>query len=704
MTVTDTSPSPCASCGSVPPPLLGGMCPRCLLHTGMEPLPPPPVDPEPCHRFGEYELVECIARGGMGVVYKARHLPLGRTVALKRIAEGELASDAEVRRFLDDARFAASLQHPNIVPIYEVGEHEGRHYFTMPLMEGGSLADQMQRFRGRPHEAASLLETIARAVHHGHQRLILHRDLKPANLLLDAAGVPHIADFGVAKALDQASGVSMSGTVVGTPLYMAPEQACPQGQPLTVAADIYSLGAILYELLTGRPPFEASTLYALIALLREAEPLAPGARCPGIPRDLEAICLKCLEKQPARRYGSAAELANDLRRFLEGEPTEARPRGRLGRAWLWGRRHPLGVGLLVTLLWALLVATVGAVRIARAQEEDLRRDALRANLYAARLVAGAVLFELAQYRRGVERAAMQPELVAALQARDTAALESFCKRGFTYYDGPRGGLKSSAVDSPFDLCFILDTRGRIIGFWSQSQRDVLGKDFGWRDYFQGARRLAAEGQRAAYVSRAFQSEGDGKDVFALSTPVYAADGTWLGVLATTVATGSRLGLLRLDAPGDSSRTATLVAHRDRMRGQKELPGRDAYAVLVHERLGRGKPATLERQTALQLARALPEPSAHGQEQLQLSDFGGRVLEGYRDPVSDEPGSWLAAFAPVGHTGFAVIVQTRENAVLAVNALLARRIAWWSLPFALGVALVWLIFGWSRYRARRRGSA
>ncbi|HYO59818.1 protein kinase domain-containing protein [Archangium sp.] len=648
-------------------------------------------------RFGDYELVELIARGGMGVVYKARHVSLGRTVALKRIAKGELASDAEVHRFIAEARFAASLEHPNIVPIYEVGAHEGDHYFTMPLLEGGSLAGQVRRFRGSPREAASLLETIARAVHYGHQRGVLHRDLKPANLLLDAAGVPHIADFGVAKAFNKGAGVSMSG-VVGTPLYMAPEQAWPRGQPLTVAADVYSLGVILYELLTGQPPLKANDLSQQFALLRDAEPLPPSALAPSISRDLETICLKCLEKEPARRYGSAEELADELQRYREGREIQARPRGPLGRVWMWCLRHPLGAGLLATLLWCLSVAAVGAVRIARDQAEDLRRDALRVNLYAARLVAGTVLFELGQYRQGVERAAAQPQLVAALQSRDAAALESFCRHGFTYYDGPRGGLKSSDAGSPFALCFIQDTAGRTIGRWPQPPHAILGKEYGWRDYFQGARRLAAEGRRAAYVSRAFKTESDGKYAFALAAPVYAADGTWLGVLGVTVATDSRLGLLRLNDSSDSDRTVTLVALTDRARGQVELPARDVYAVLAHERLGRGMPATLEPQTARQLARSLPEPSSNGHEQLQLPDFGGRVLEGYRDPVSDEPGTWLAAFAPVGHTAFAVIVQTRENAVLAVNTLLARRIAWWSLPFALGAGLVWLIFGWSRYRS------
>jgi serine/threonine-protein kinase len=654
-------------------------------------------------RFGDYELVERIDRGGMGVVYKARHVPLNRTVALKRIVEGELASDAEVHRFQTEAEDAASLEHPNIVPIYEVGIHEGRHYFTMKLMEGGSLAERVQHFRGRPREAALLVETVARAVHYGHQRGVLHRDLKPANLLLDAAGVPHVADFGVAKRLKEA-GVTQTGSVVGTPAYMAPEQARPRGH-LTVAVDVYSLGVILYELLTGQLPFQAESRDQLLARLLEDEPLAPRELEPRIPRDLEAICLKCLEKEPTWRYGSAAELADELRRYLNGEETVARPLGRLRRSWRWCRRHPLGTGLLSTLLWSLSVVAVAAVSIARAQEEDLRTDALRVNVYAARHVAGAVLFELTQYSRSVERAAARPELVAALQARDPVALESFCRDGFMFYDDPRGGLKPSGADSPFDRWFILDTSGRAIARWPQPQlREFLGKDYAWRDYFQGAQRLAAQGQRAAYVSRAFVSEGNDRYTFALSAPVYAVDGTWLGVLVATVASNSSLGSLWLNDPSDLNRTATLVSLTDRARGEVRFPSGDVYSVLVHEHLGRGMPALLESQTARQIARALPEASQLGQEQFQLPAFRGRVLEGYRDPVTDEPGRWLAAFAPVGHTGFVIIVQSREDAVLATNALLTRRIAWWSLPLALGVGLIWLVIGYARYRSSRRRAA
>jgi hypothetical protein len=692
---------PCATCGTAQPPV-EGLCPGCLLLSASMPSsffqdePVPGADLLPL-RFGDYELVEWIDQGGMGVVYKALHVPLNRTVALKMIATGTQASDAEVHLMLAEAKSAASLEHPNIVPIYEVGVYEGRHYFTMQLMEGGSLDGQLERFRA-PHEAARLLETIARAVHYGHQRGVLHRDLKPANLLLDAAGVPHVADFGLARALDPKNGGALS-EVGGTVGFMAPEQADPRGEPLTVAADIYSLGGILYELLTGRLPFEGEHPDQVLAQLRDASrPRPPRELAPRIPRDLETICLKCLEKDPSQRYGSAAELADELRRYLQGKPIGPSPRGLLARAWRWCRTHPLGAGLLATLIWSLSVAAVGAVHIARAQEEELRNQALRGNVYAARLIAGAVLFELARYSHAVELAAAQPEFVAALQSRDPAELESFCRDLFENAGRP-GGLKPSRQGLAFHRLFIQDTAGRVLARWPQPPRDFIGLDFGWRDYFQGARRMAFEKRRAAYVSRAFQNSSDGTYAFALSAPVYSADGTFLGVLVVTVTSDSTLGSLRLNGPSDLDRTTTLVAIMDRMREQGALPAPDAYTVLVHEQLERGMPAPLQPETARQLVQALPDVSPAEQEQLQLSDIGARPLEGYQDPVSNEPGKWLAAFAPVGHTGFVVIVQTRENAVLAVNTLLAQRIAWWSLPFALGAALVWLAFGWSRLRSR-----
>jgi tRNA A-37 threonylcarbamoyl transferase component Bud32 len=309
--------------------------------------------------IGDYEVLGELGRGGMGVVYRAWHTRLQRIVALKVIRSGELASAAEVNRFRAEAENVAQLDHPNIVPVYEVGEFQGLPFLTMKLIEGGSLAGVGKSWAGtQPRRAAELVAILAHAVHHAHQRGILHRDLKPGNVLLDAQGQPHIADFGLAKRLGKAEGQTQTGAILGTPSYMAPEQASGHSNQVTLAADVWALGAILYELLTGRPPFVGESVAETLLKVVGDEAVPPARLAPQVPRDLEAVCLKCLEKDPARRYVSAEELADDLRRWLRGEPTQARRVGMLGRAWRWCRRNPVVVSLATAVV---LVLTAGVI-------------------------------------------------------------------------------------------------------------------------------------------------------------------------------------------------------------------------------------------------------------------------------------------------------------------------------------------------------
>jgi WD40 repeat protein len=302
--------------------------------------------------FGDYELLAEIGRGGMGVVYKARQVSLNRTVALKMILAGQLASAEDVRRFRAEAEAPANLDHPHIVPIYEVGEHDGRHYFSMKMMPGSSLSVQAPGLMTDPRAVARLLATLAQAVHHAHQRGIIHRDLKPSNILIDDTGQPHVADFGFARRLDDGQ-QSGSGTIAGTASYMAPEQALGTKQ-LTTAVDVYGLGAILYEVLAGRPPFQGATLLETHKQVIEREPVKPRSFNPKVNRDLETICLKCLDKDPTKRYGSALALAEDVERWLRGSPIQARPASLAERTVKWARRRPTAAALVAVSAAALL--------------------------------------------------------------------------------------------------------------------------------------------------------------------------------------------------------------------------------------------------------------------------------------------------------------------------------------------------------------
>jgi len=341
--------------------------------------------------FGDYELLEEIARGGMGVIYKARQVSLDRIVAIKMIRAGRLASDVDVRRFHAEAEAAANLQHPNIVAIHEVGEHEGRHYFSMDYIEGRSLEEMLRENPLPAGRAAGYARAIAEAVEYAHRQGTLHRDLKPSNVLIDRHDQPQITDFGLAKRVRKSDDLTKTGEVMGTPNYMSPEQATAKQADVKETADIYSLGAMLYALLTGRPPFQADTPLAMLKLVAEQEPVPPRMLNRNIPRDLETICLRCLEKERRRRYPTARELADDLQRFLNGEPIHARPVGRAERLWRWCRRKPVVAGLAALVAGAVVVGGVVsshfAAEAARKREEaDRRRHEARRSRYSADMV------------------------------------------------------------------------------------------------------------------------------------------------------------------------------------------------------------------------------------------------------------------------------------------------------------------------------
>lgn len=368
----------CARCGAaLKHCAMGRLCPSCMLQGGLhEPGPGAAsgADPVTCGSptasaaslpqcFGGYELLEIIARGGMGVVYKARQKSLNRIVAVKMLLSGQFAEPKFVQRFRAEAEAVAQLQHPNIVVIHEIGECEGQPFFSMDYVEGKNLAQMSAGFGSRGvefHRCADLLKTIAEAVHYAHERGIIHRDLKPSNVLIDSFGRPRITDFGLAKRLTGDSDLTLSGQVLGSPNYLPPEQAEPKRGKVGAASDVYALGAILYHLVTGRPPFQADSLTTLLRQVIEAEPVAPRSLNPSIPRDLETICLKCLEKDAPRRYQTAQQMADEIGRFLEGKPILARPANAAGKVLRWCRRQPalagLSAGLVLSLVSGLTVA------------------------------------------------------------------------------------------------------------------------------------------------------------------------------------------------------------------------------------------------------------------------------------------------------------------------------------------------------------
>jgi eukaryotic-like serine/threonine-protein kinase len=418
----------CSNCGSViPPGAPAGQCVKCLLGYGDDSgcteqathnlstgqgstllgvgegmVPDRSVQGAIEKGFGDYEFLSEAKEGGMGVVYRARQISLNRIVGLKMIRSGSFATAGDVQRFRMEAESAASLNHPHIVPIYEVGEHAGRHYFTMNWIEGKSLAEVMagQRLPGSESAPARLMAKIAVAIQHAHERGILHRDLKPGNILIDRHGEPHVTDFGLAKRLESSSEVTVTGMIMGTPNYMSPEQAEGKNRLLTTASDIFSLGSILYQMLTGKTPFSGGTGLEIIKRVIETEPARPSTLNPRVDRDLETICLRCLHKDPQRRYLSASGLATDLENWLEGKPIAARPVSDWERAWKWVRRHPAVSGLSAAVLISILVGFLAVSwQWRQTSKTNVRLQSQRADNFLAADKAYLALDTLAQMIR-----------------------------------------------------------------------------------------------------------------------------------------------------------------------------------------------------------------------------------------------------------------------------------------------------------------
>jgi WD40 repeat protein/predicted Ser/Thr protein kinase len=424
-----------ANCAQCDAPLLegpaAGLCSRCLgQFTLGDQLPEKRTTGPKTHAFGDYEILNEIARGGMGVVYRARQISLNRVVALKVVLHGPFASDEARRRFRTEAQAVAGLRHPNIVSIYEAGEHDGNPYLAMEYVEGTNLAVLANGKALPAHRAADYLRVIAEGVRHAHESGVLHRDLKPSNVLLDVQEQPRITDFGLAKLLNSDAELTNTGDVLGSPAYIPPEQALSGFREVGPAGDIYSLGAILYHLLTGKPPFQGETVQEVLMQVAASEPRPPRELNSSMPLDLQTICLKCLQKEPRQRYASADQVADELQRFLNGEPIRARPVGWLEQTYRWCRRKPALASTLGVAIVSLLVIAIGSpIAVMRLDRERRAAEAARRQELGSRVRAEAAeqasrqqaFAALVSQARATVRSGEMGQRVQALEALKNAA-------------------------------------------------------------------------------------------------------------------------------------------------------------------------------------------------------------------------------------------------------------------------------------------
>lgn len=584
--------------------------------------------------FSNFETIALLGQGGMGTVWKARQRNLPRVVALKVLNAGKLARASELRRFKTEAAAAAKLQHSSLVPIFEVGEEQGCCYFTMEYVEGQTLAELLDGTPLEPRQAAELVRSMAEAIDYAHGRGVLHRDLKPSNVIVDPSGRPRIMDFGLAKELYVDSGITESNAILGTPSYMSPEQAEGKTTAITARSDVYSLGAVLYEMITGRPPFRAHNVAETLRQVIAGAPALPRAVNPKVPRDLETISLKCLQKEPGRRYESAGELMADLDRFLRNEPIRARPLGMCGRAWSVLRRNPM-VASLVGGTAVLLVLMAFAAVLARA-------DLLAANAQLAHVTAEMLREQLEGLAKEVQTAVESPGLAEAIQGHRVQELEAFVEQAL-HRANASPKLEWIAA-TPFHTWSIYDVEGRCL---ARSLRDGPPRvpDFDDRDYFKPVRSGTNFAAGRVHLSKMFVSRySDRTSRFGLSAAIHARDGSdskMVGLLLATVSTRSSEPL------NDPVRKIALIGPSDPSDWKDPESTTQKFVIVLH-------PAYSLRSPAVGVDRLPFDPKK-------------TTHHVYRDPVASRfpayQGLWLAGSAPIAFPGsedqFYVVVQSRD---------------------------------------------
>jgi serine/threonine protein kinase len=612
----------------------GGLCPWCLCASVIQ--PKSGVVSQPLNIAG-HRIRGVLGKGTFGVVYLAHHAQLRRDVALK-VSKQAFSDAADLARFRHEVQLLTQLDLPHVVRIFDSGLDDGHLYFTMPVMSGGTLRSRMADYR-EPWSAAGLMVKIARAVHslHEHPLRVLHLDLKPENILFDHHGTPHISDFGIAT-VASSNGWTKSTRGIGGPAYVAPEQAFVDQGELGPATDVYSLGAILYELLTGSPPHTGKTLDGVLRRVALEEPVPPRRLVPELDRDLETICLHALG--PANtRYASAADLADDLEKAAAHRPIVARRSTRVRHTLRWVRRHPTPSAVL--LLTALLGAGVLLLMRSFTQAESERLErAVGTNAFMASAQAGAALYQLTTYASLVRRAA-NDAAVSALVDNDKSRLP----------EPPE--LEHHGGD--FDSLLVLDAAGRPRAHWRGRPWDDIEARLPLREHLASARHLAEHCPNQTHLGSAFRSDRSGKLQLGISAPLIDAAGNFGGVLLAFLDASSAFGKVILQDP-EREHHSSLLGPRERSR--ESQPSAGELVFLVHEGLAPEMEHSLRDPSPALLRERFSAGNA-ACEQLELRKVPPLTVFDYLDPVPGFSGRWLATIAPVGKTEFRVVVQARH---------------------------------------------
>jgi serine/threonine-protein kinase len=660
-------------------------------------------------RFGDYDLEEePLAEGGMGVVYRGRRVSDGKPAAVKIMRRGP-NDVAELAAFRAEPEILRALEGvPHIADMLESGEYFGSPFLAMPLY-AGNLAQCLDVYSGQPEHIARLAIQVGRAVAEAHARGICHLDLKPSNILLDEKGAPFVADFGLARRRG-APGESRVSRFFGSLANMPPERAVPTRRSKGATRDtgelddVYGLGTILYELIVGRPPLEGTDQEVLRKLLSYEPVPSPSARGVRVARDLEIICLRCLEKRPSLRYPSVSKVVDELEAFVDHKPIERLHW--LSRIYRQVLRHPLLAIFASVVTVTVLAAAVVGLGAGREFERELTRQTLQTNAYAAQAAAGQILHVLRGFGDKLQSCATDPEIIARLASTDRARDHELVRP-----------LETCAPRSTFDSVMLLGLDGRPRRRIPDLGPAYLERSFAFRDHFQGTKRLAERQSRARqkarehggalvvepiYVARPHISEGDGKFKFSLGVPIFdhrvSHEPVCVGYVMATLSTRSSIESLSFSGTPGTDQLGVLVSLRDRERHEASQPLPKEFMVLIHQGLERGSRLSIDSPELRKLGRQMTAESPGNRHQFQIKSDQPLTSAEHDDPMLEYPGRWLAGYARVGQTEQVVIVQSRSSAVDRAARILTQIVRGALLLLVLGFAVLFVSVTALRRRA------